>query len=350
MIGTVHHGMTVQAGPVDREYWIGSQHAWLVPSLHVALLAEPRDFCNEQLVIGRAVRGMADEAVLFYRWMLPENRRFLLGVAFIAFIIYGFCAYEPFRLSAVGIVTGRTFHLARCIRCRRISEGMPGPLKQCSAQIGMAGEADILFLLPGQESVSVPVYFMATGACNVVVRMGASIPEGKHFVAAVTTHAGLDRVFRFGFGWIDDCGGIARLGVVSARAVAWFTACFACPGRTSPAVNVFRIHPGNVFMAFPARFTPCVAGLLSIYLRRVQKKQNENGKARERIVFVFLQAIVHLLTPFQRWYARKWRILYRESTSRIASVLTLLSQRKDRMIIKKRVLMCRKRSAGNNVK
>ena len=96
--------MAVQASAVIGVDGVRALRHGLMPTLHVALLAQSRHFRREHLVIGRAMRIMASEAVFLDRRMFPEHRRLLLAMTFEALVIEGFCVNQLFTFGAVRIV------------------------------------------------------------------------------------------------------------------------------------------------------------------------------------------------------------------------------------------------------
>src|SRR6185369_17078710 len=112
VIAAVDGCVTVEAraveDPVARLGLVGQGGAVVqgagVPGVRVALLAEERYGRLLQLEMVRAVRGMAVQAALTHRRVLPEERTALLGVAGVALLVDRSRLDHLGRRRAVGVV------------------------------------------------------------------------------------------------------------------------------------------------------------------------------------------------------------------------------------------------------
>lgn len=67
----------------------------MVATVVMAVLAKMYHLFDQQRFMAAAVRGMADGAVLFYRWMLPDPGAAFVGMACVAQLV------DAFRLDHV---------------------------------------------------------------------------------------------------------------------------------------------------------------------------------------------------------------------------------------------------------
>jgi hypothetical protein len=102
--------VAVRASPI--ELTVGSQNVGGVvegsgvPGLiSVTLLAEVRPSSNQQLVVVRPVGVVAVQAVLNYRWVIPQEGTAFLGVALVTFLVDRLRRDHLVDLGPMGVVT-----------------------------------------------------------------------------------------------------------------------------------------------------------------------------------------------------------------------------------------------------
>lgn len=195
MIGTVHLGMAVQALPVNDEDGVGPSRHRLVPALNVARLAKHRRPHGQELRLVRAVRRVAHDAVLLGRWMLPEERSALVGMAAIAFLVDGIRRDQLLRLRPMNVVaTGALQARPQML----IAEQVSGSLELRLPDVLMAGEAHLTLSARLEERSRALGMVNRVAGNTTVARQVMLAPPPEHLVlrglmALEAGFAGLDR-------------------------------------------------------------------------------------------------------------------------------------------------------------
>ena len=87
MVGPVHLGMTVRTRTIKNKPGRRGKGFARMADVDVTLLAEPRLFDREHILVDRAVRFMTAQTVLQRRRVLPEKRAALIRVTLIAVFV-----------------------------------------------------------------------------------------------------------------------------------------------------------------------------------------------------------------------------------------------------------------------
>ena len=222
MVRAVDFGVAIQAGTVQYPGRIRKAGDGLVLALDVAVLAKLRQAHAEQVYVVGTVRGMAGQAVLLNRRVLPEKRSALLGVALEAGVIDGIRAEHSFCLGAVRVMTITALHQGAA---QFVPEQVRRALDLSLALVGVAGEAGLILRALRQKFFRCPrmVDAMAGQAAHLRSIVRVALPECPSRLVVMAGQASCRRFHGFGFPWIEDLGWIGRLNVGGDVAVAGST-------------------------------------------------------------------------------------------------------------------------------
>ena len=183
MVAAVDLAMAVGTGAIEDEARPGVLRSRRVTSLDVALLTESRFGDLEQFFVVGAVGFVAVGATLRHRWVFPQKRTPLLGMAGVTVLIDGVGLEEVLGDGAMRIVTARAGHLA-------LPEGHVGGAHELRAALGVALSAGLDFSGFGElAALGVIVHdTVAVGAGQVSQLMGTALPvEAGGFLVAFQT-------------------------------------------------------------------------------------------------------------------------------------------------------------------
>ena len=182
----------------------------------MALLAQERRILLQSCRIDRAVRVMAQGAVLGRRRMLPQERPALLRVAGVAGLIHRRFDQHAGAGRSMRTMAVAASHLAEAHRMR-------GRLGEVRPFLAVAFVADLRLCCHREHGVALRVYLVAIVAGNVVAVVRARMPAGAG-IALMALQAELVALFRRqegrGLETVDAIRPAAGLGVLLARAVA----------------------------------------------------------------------------------------------------------------------------------
>ena len=219
MIGTVHLGMAIQALAVDDEDGVRPRRHGLVTPLDVARLAQHGCPHGEQLGLVRAMRGVAGEAILFGRRVLPEKRPAFVGVAAIALVVDRVGGNQFLSLRPVDVVAARALDAPPQVL---VAEQVRRALQLRLADALMTREAHLPLCARLQQRLLTlrVVHRVAGDAAFSGQVVLAAAPEHLVLLRLVALQAGFARFYRRELGGIRYFRGIRALDVRGAVAVA----------------------------------------------------------------------------------------------------------------------------------
>ena len=136
----------------------------------VALLAQCGPAGGQQGFMDRPMRLVAQGAIFGNRWVLPEERPTLVGVAAEAVVVEGDLPQQRLARAPVGVMAIGTIRLT-------LGDGVARGQLKLRLHLGMAVQADFLGILLAEDHILALVGVVATVAAQVFLMVLTADPQ-----------------------------------------------------------------------------------------------------------------------------------------------------------------------------